>query len=108
MKPPTVARDIPGVWGDLMTFLGGARSCIGYRFALVEYVTYNLSAPLIKKLTMSIRMKALLFTLIRSFEFSLALPASEIEMRALVVTRPYVKGEKGAQMPLIVKVCDTA
>ncbi|KAL0577364.1 hypothetical protein V5O48_004616 [Marasmius crinis-equi] len=27
---------LPGVWGNMMTFLGGARSCIGYRFSLVE------------------------------------------------------------------------
>ena len=35
---PEAAKDIPGVWGNLMTFLGGSRSCIGYRFALYEYV----------------------------------------------------------------------
>lgn len=33
---PDSAKDVPGVWGNMMTFLGGARSCIGYRFALVE------------------------------------------------------------------------
>lgn len=35
---PEAAKDIPGVWGHMLTFLGGARSCIGYRFALYEYV----------------------------------------------------------------------
>lgn len=35
---PETAKHMPGVWGNLLTFLGGARSCIGYRFALVEYV----------------------------------------------------------------------
>ena len=50
-------------------------------------------------------MKALLFTLIRSFEFSLAVPAEDIEKRSGIVMRPYVKGEyeKGSQLPLIVK-----
>ncbi|KAL5478249.1 hypothetical protein ACEPAI_2433 [Sanghuangporus weigelae] len=88
-NPPPAVQEIPGVWGNLMTFLGGARSCIGYRFALYE-------------------MKALLFTLIRNFEFSLAVPAERITKRSLVVTRPYIKDEedKGAQMPLLVKVCD--
>ena len=34
--PPETIRKIPGVWSDTMTFLGGPRSCIGYRFALTE------------------------------------------------------------------------
>ena len=33
---PDAALQIPGVWGNLLTFLGGTRACIGYRFALVE------------------------------------------------------------------------
>ena len=33
---PEAASQIPGVWGNLLTFLGGSRACIGYRFALVE------------------------------------------------------------------------
>jgi hypothetical protein len=28
---------VPGVWGNMLSFIGGARACIGYRFALVEY-----------------------------------------------------------------------
>jgi cytochrome P450 len=28
---------VPGVWGNVLSFLGGPWSCIGYRFALVEY-----------------------------------------------------------------------
>lgn len=33
---PAAVSSIPGVWGNLLTFLGGARACIGYRFSLVE------------------------------------------------------------------------
>ena len=29
---------VPGLYSNLMTFLGGPRSCIGFKFALVEYV----------------------------------------------------------------------
>lgn len=50
-------------------------------------------------------MKALVFTLVRAFEFELAVPASEITKKAVVVQRPYIKSEmeKGSQMPLLVK-----
>lgn len=51
-------------------------------------------------------MKALLFTLLRSFEFTMALPAESIEKRSVIVARPYVKNNtaSGAQMPLVVRV----
>lgn len=39
-KVPDSAREVPGVWGDLLTFLGGPRSCIGYKFAIIEYVSF--------------------------------------------------------------------
>lgn len=53
-------------------------------------------------------MKALIFTLVRAFEFSMAISDDKFEKRSNVVTRPYVKDDKeaGAQMPLIVKVYD--
>ena len=39
-NPPEAIASIPGVWGNLLSFLGGPRSCIGYRFSLVEYVLH--------------------------------------------------------------------
>jgi len=85
-KVPESVVGIPGVWSHLMSFLGGPRACIGYRFSLVE-------------------MKALIFTLVRAFEFELAVAPEDITTRALVVQRPVVKSEKekGAQLPLLVK-----
>ncbi|EKM52357.1 uncharacterized protein PHACADRAFT_101072, partial [Phanerochaete carnosa HHB-10118-sp] len=56
---PKVAASVPGVWGNLLTFMGGPRACTGYRFALVET-------------------KALLFVLVHAFEFKLAIPAENI------------------------------
>jgi cytochrome P450 len=35
---PATARAVPGVFGHTLTFLGGAHACIGYKFALYEYV----------------------------------------------------------------------
>ncbi|KAF7972061.1 hypothetical protein HWV62_19211 [Athelia sp. TMB] len=81
-----VPNGIPGIWGNQLTFLAGPRSCIGYRFALAE-------------------MKALIFTLVRSFEFELAVPAKDIFSKQRIVSRPIVKSEReaGNQMPLLVK-----
>ena len=40
--PPEAASSIPGVWANMLTFLGGPHSCIGYRFAVIEYVNVHL------------------------------------------------------------------
>ncbi|KAH7929281.1 cytochrome P450 [Leucogyrophana mollusca] len=83
---PDSASHIPGVWGHLLTFLGGPRACIGYRFSLIE-------------------MKALLFTLVRAFEFELAVPGSDIGKKSVIVQRPFVRSEPDSrsQMPLLIK-----
>ncbi|KAJ7785145.1 cytochrome P450 [Mycena maculata] len=84
---PAVANGIPGIWGHTLTFLGGPRSCIGYRFSLVET-------------------KALLFTLVRTFEFELAVPVEDIGRKpTAIVQRPTVRSEPAAgnQLPLRVR-----
>ncbi|KAI0640505.1 cytochrome P450 [Trametes meyenii] len=83
--PPEAASSIPGVWSHLLTFLGGAHACIGYRFSLVE-------------------MKALLFVLVRAFEYKLAVPAEEIVPHQMIVQRLMLRGalHEGGQMPLLV------
>ncbi|KAG6909596.1 hypothetical protein DXG01_016635 [Tephrocybe rancida] len=83
---PEAATTIPGVWGNMLTFLGGPRSCIGYRFALVE-------------------MKALIFTLVRAFEFELAVPVSDVGKKSTIVQRPVLLSDPngGNQLPLLVK-----
>lgn len=47
-------------------------------------------------------MKALLFTLLRSFEFEMVYPREEFDVRSGVVSRPYLKSDKDgrSQMPL--------
>jgi len=83
---PEGATNMPGVWGNVLSFSGGSRACIGYQFSIVE-------------------MKCLLFTLIRSFEFKLAVPEDSIMTKFAIVQRPIVKGEEeyGSQLPLFVK-----
>jgi hypothetical protein len=51
------------------------------------------------------RMKALLFTLVRAFEFELAVPANDITKKSFIVQRPLLKSntKAGNQMPLILK-----
>ncbi|EMD33454.1 hypothetical protein CERSUDRAFT_160359 [Gelatoporia subvermispora B] len=85
-SPPETISEIPGAWSNMLTFIGGPRACIGYRFTLVE-------------------MKVLIFTLVRAFEFELAVPAGDVTKRPGVAQRPIVKSEieKGNQMPLLVK-----
>ena len=50
-------------------------------------------------------MKAILYTIIRAFEFELAVPAEDIQRRSTVVQRPLLRSapEQGTQMPLLVK-----
>ncbi|KAJ3890390.1 cytochrome P450 [Lentinula edodes] len=82
---PEAVNSIPGVWGNMMTFLGGPHGCIGYRYAVLE-------------------MKVLLFTLVRAFEIKLAVPKENIINRTSIVQRPYIKGEieAGGQLPLLI------
>ncbi|KAF8267241.1 cytochrome P450 [Lactarius quietus] len=83
---PEAAHAIPSVYGHLMTFIAGAHSCIGFRFSVVE-------------------IKALLFTLVRAFEFELAMPAEDIVRRSAIVGRPVVASNPaaGPQLPLLIR-----
>ncbi|KAJ6460231.1 cytochrome P450 [Mycena sanguinolenta] len=82
---PEAVSSIPGVWGNLLTFIAGPHNCLGFRFAVVE-------------------MKVLLFTLVRAFEFGPALLEGGIGYTATPVKRPVVNNEpeKGSQLPLVV------
>ncbi|KAJ7255345.1 cytochrome P450 [Mycena rebaudengoi] len=84
---PDAVNEIPGVWAHLLTFFAGPHNCIGFRFTLVEQ-------------------KALLFTLIRAFEFEMSVPKGGIGRSSTPLQRPVVlaEREKGSQLPLIVKL----
>ncbi|KAJ7116118.1 cytochrome P450 [Mycena crocata] len=82
-----IENAIPGVWGNMMSFIGGPRGCVGYRFSLVE-------------------IKSLMFTLLRNFEFDLAVPIKDLGMKLVRVSQgPMVlsEPEKGLQLPLLIK-----
>ncbi|KAF7354243.1 Cytochrome P450 [Mycena venus] len=83
---PDAASTIPGVWAHLFSFLGGPHNCIGWRFSLAE-------------------MKSLLYTLIRAYEFELAVSPEAIGTGATAVQRPMVlsEPEKGPQLPMRVR-----
>ncbi|KAF9268376.1 cytochrome P450 [Marasmius fiardii PR-910] len=83
--PPEAITSMPGVWGNMMTFLGGPHACIGWRFSIVE-------------------MKALLFTLIRAYEFELAVPKEDVLVkRAFPINRPALRGSKEDELPMIIR-----
>ncbi|KAF8816769.1 cytochrome P450 [Phlegmacium glaucopus] len=74
----------PELWANTMTFIGGPRACIGYRFSLLET-------------------KALLFTLVRAFEFDLAVSAKDIATKPTGILRPILLTENNSnKMPLLV------
>ncbi|KAJ6566145.1 cytochrome P450 [Mycena capillaripes] len=81
-RSPPISTSIPGLWSHMLTFLGGPRSCIGYRFSLVE-------------------LKALLFTLVRGLEFELAVPAADIgRLPTTIVQQPVVVASGILSRPL--------
>ena len=112
-SPPNSISAIPGVWGNLLTFLGGTHACIGYRFSLVEYVLplgpfvqLVVSCPPVADQESDLcRMKAIIFTLIRTFEFELAVPAEEIVPMGSFLQRPALRHNKdeGTQLPLLIR-----
>ncbi|KAI0321606.1 cytochrome P450 [Amylostereum chailletii] len=83
---PVTTNTMPSVWGNLLTFLAGVHACIGFRFSTVE-------------------MKALLFTLIRAFEFELAMSPDDIVRKTMIVGRPSIEGnpEAGPQLPVLIR-----
>ncbi|KAJ7651324.1 cytochrome P450 [Roridomyces roridus] len=85
---PAASSSIPGVYTHLLTFFGGVHNCIGYRFALVE-------------------LKAIIFTLVRAFEFAPAVPSEDVVPQAVgLISRPAVVGKdmsKKAGLPLVIK-----
>ncbi|KAG6862214.1 hypothetical protein C0995_002144 [Termitomyces sp. Mi166 len=79
------AAQQPGLYSNTLTFSAGPRSCIGMRFALIEF-------------------KIFLYILITNFVFKVT--DEKILKANVVVTRPYVSGKykEGSQCPLLVSL----
>ncbi|KAM5541728.1 hypothetical protein V8D89_004457 [Ganoderma adspersum] len=81
--PETVMQaHIPGVYSNMMSFLGGGRACIGFKFSQCE-------------------MKVLLSVLLESFSFDLSETPIHWSMES--VQYPYAGPRGKAQMPMKVK-----
>ncbi|KAJ3903852.1 cytochrome P450 [Lentinula edodes] len=72
---------IPGVYSHLMTFLGGGRSCIGFKFSQLE-------------------MKVVISTLVEKFQFSPSSNESEIFWQMNGVTAPVIGKDNHPQLPI--------
>ncbi|KAJ6612274.1 cytochrome P450 [Mycena sp. CBHHK59/15] len=78
--PKTVEEaHIPGIYSNLMTFLGGGRACIGIKFSQLE-------------------MKIVLALLLERFKFSLT--DKDIKWQMGIISVPLVEGSKKPQLPL--------
>ncbi|KAI0056555.1 cytochrome P450 [Artomyces pyxidatus] len=80
-----VEARIPGVYANTLTFIGGERACIGFKFSQLE-------------------MKVALAQLVRTFRFSSS--KTEIVWRFGMVTLPSIKGSTivRAQLPIVVEM----
>ncbi|KAJ7726600.1 cytochrome P450 [Mycena olivaceomarginata] len=76
---PKAVETIPATWGNMLTFLAGPHNC--HRIPVLA------------------GRKALLFVLIRAFQFESVFAAGEVRRSPYV----YSEREKGSQMPLMVK-----
>ncbi|KAF5316332.1 hypothetical protein D9619_006492 [Psilocybe cf. subviscida] len=79
-----IKAHLPGIYSHLLTFIGGGRACIGFKFSQLE-------------------MKVVLFMLVENFRFSPSKQEIVWEMNG--ITSPNVKGSgsKVPTMPLLVE-----
>jgi cytochrome P450 len=102
---PESVKEIPNVTGNTLTFMAGGHACIGYRFSIAEYVVCFASETERCELNGWKRTKALLFAIVRHFEFELAISPLEITRKTHIVSRPTLVSnpDAGAQLPLLIR-----
>ncbi|CAK9785777.1 cytochrome P450 [Cutaneotrichosporon oleaginosum] len=80
-RPPLAS--VPGVYGNLLTFIGGPRNCIGWRLALAEF-------------------KIILFTLLRAYELA-EVPGTTLHSETTLGIMRTRSNEEGVVVPLLVR-----
>ncbi|KAF9448716.1 cytochrome P450 [Macrolepiota fuliginosa MF-IS2] len=82
-----IEAHMPGIYSHLMTFMGGSRACIGFKFSQLE-------------------MKVVLSVLLNTFEFSLS--EKQIGWTMNGIAGPYVKGadKTRPQLPMVMSLLD--
>ncbi|KAI0763289.1 cytochrome P450 [Trametes elegans] len=83
---PEAVSSIPGIWANNLTFMGGQHACLGYRFSLNEA-------------------KVAVFTLLRTFEVGLGLPAADVGRTPTMLVRPMRLSDPGGgpQLPMLIR-----
>ncbi|VDC05266.1 unnamed protein product [Peniophora sp. CBMAI 1063] len=89
-KLPDTVKELPGVFSNMLTFFAGTHACIGYRFSIAE-------------------MKAIIFTIVRSFEFELPIAPMDVMRKTMIVGRPSLTTDPtaGNQLPLLIRPINT-
>lgn len=76
------SQEIAGVFSDILTFLGGPRSCVSPTLSLKFYaMTHKRLYTQIGYRFALYEMKVLVFTMLRNFAFALPNPELKIEKR---------------------------
>lgn len=86
LPQPLIDARLPGIYSNLMTFLGGGRACIGFKFSQLE-------------------MKAVLAGLLSQFSFS-PVTSKQIQWKMTGIVTPSVEGSAVPQLPLKVALVD--
>ncbi|KAL7411750.1 putative cytochrome P450 [Mrakia frigida] len=82
---PQTAKELEVPFAHILTFIAGPRSCIGYRFALLE-------------------IKAILFTLVRELNFRHIDPVPVYERKSSLVQRPRIIGRESEGYQMLLRV----
>ncbi|KAJ3717740.1 cytochrome P450 [Lentinula raphanica] len=85
LLPEVAKARIPGIYSHLMTFIGGGRSCIGFKFAEME-------------------MKVVVSVLVDRFKFSPSNKEPRIFWQMNNTSAPIVNGEDHPQLPVNISI----